>query len=284
MSMSDPTDNNLLPSNGSSPEPSAQKSDLTPTELHDGHVLARFRHLPPLEADASLYIMGRDSQKAHLELLERFLLFCRRGSVLPAADAVHAVQTLTELAEQKRKGFRQWKARQASRKSNAGRPSPHANGEDYALALEALAADVATSPKIDVTAHRLAFEMLEAERQKHALQLKACREKALPPPRRTRGRRTNNLEKFDMAMQVDALLADDPGRSEASAIHKVAKAWHKKHDDADHSARDANYRENMIERWHKKIEASYYERKPYLRSTKEPRLDGMIPLELVLDD
>jgi len=49
-------------------------------------------------------------------------------------------------------------------------------------------------------------------------------------------------------------------------------------------ARDANYRENMIERWHKKIEASYYERKPYLRSTKEPRLGGMIPLELVLDD
>lgn len=105
MSMSDPTDNNLLPSNGSSPEPSAQKSDLTPTELHDGHVLARFRHLPPLEADASLYIMGRDSQKAHLELLERFLLFCRRGSVLPAADAVHAVQTLTELPNRSAKGF-----------------------------------------------------------------------------------------------------------------------------------------------------------------------------------
>ena len=284
MSMSDPTDNNLLPSNGSSPEPSAQKSDLTPTERHDGHVLARFRHLPPLEADASLYIMGRDSQKAHLELLERFLLFCRRGSVLPAADAVHAVQTLTELAEQKRKGFRQWKARQASRKSNAGRPSPHANGEDYALALEALAADVATSPKIDVTAHRLAFEMLEAERQKHALQLKACREKALPPPRRTRGRRTNNAQKFNMAMDVQVELEAHPDWSENRAIHKVAKAWHKKHDDADHSARDANYRENMIERWHKKIEASYYERKPYLRSTEEPRLGGMIPLELVLDD
>lgn len=284
MSMSDPTDNNLLPSNGSSPEPSAQKSDLTPTELHDGDVLARFRHLPPLEADASLYIMARDSQKAHLELLERFLLFCRRGSVLPAADAAHAVQTLTELAEQKRKGFRQWKARQASRKSNAGRPSSHAQGEEQALALEALAADVVPSAVINVTAHRLAFELIEAERDKYALQLKACRERGEPPPRRTRGRRTNNAQKFNMAMDVQVELEAHPDWSENRAIHKVAKAWHKKHDDADHSARDANYRENMIERWHKKIEASYYERKPYLRSTKEPRLDGMIPLELVLDD
>ncbi len=263
--------------------------------LHDNHVWAYYRHFPdnhvwayyrhfPLEADPSLYNKAKHSLKSHHELLNLFLDDCRRGSVLPAADAAYAAESLTELAEQRRKGFRQWQARQAGRKNNAGRPSLHAQGEEQAQALEALAADVVPSAVINVTAHRLAFELLEAEREKYALQLEACRERGEPPPRRTRGRRTNNAQKFNMAMDVQVELEAHPDWSENRAIHKVAKAWHKKHDDADHSARDANYRENMIERWHKKIEASYYERKPYLRSTKEPRLDGMIPLELVLDD
>jgi len=254
-----------------------------PTELHNGHVWARDRHYP-LEADASLYIMARDSLKAHFELLDLFLLYCRRGSVLPAADAAYAAQSLIELAEQKRKGFRQWKARQAGRKSNAGRPSLHANGEDHALALEALAADVANSPKIDVAAHRLAFEVLEAEHQKYALQLKACRERGKPLPRRTRGRRTNHARKFDMAMDVHVLLKAHPDLSENSAIEQVAKAWHREYADADLSKHDANYQVNGVELWHKKIEASYYERKPYLRGKKESCLGGMIPLELMLND
>jgi len=262
--------------------------------LHDNHVWAYYRHFPdnhvwayyrhfPLEADPSLYNKAKHSLKSHHELLNLFLDDCRRGSVLPAADAAYAAESLTELAEQRRKGFRQWQARQAGRKNNAGRPSLHAQGEEQAQALEALAADVVLSAVINVTAHRLAFELLEAEREKYALQLEACRAKGDRSPRRTRGRRTNNLEKFDMAMQVDALLAADPGRSEASAIREVAIAWFQaRHPEAKHLRSDN--REDLIDRWYKKIEASYYERKPYLRSTKEPFLNGMIPLDLVLDD
>ena len=159
--------------------------------LHDGHVWARERYLPS-DCDASVYALAKQgSLKAHGQLLDLFLSDCRRGSALSTDLAGHAAQALTELADQKRELFRQWHARQAGRKSNAGRPSPHAQGEEHALALE-------------------------AERQTHALQLATRQQKGKQPPRRNRGRRPKNAGKFDLAMEVHLLLKAEPERSEAS--------------------------------------------------------------------
>ena len=126
MSMSHLIDIDLPLSGDSIPTRSEQTHVLTPTLLHNGHVWARERYLPS-DCDASVYALAKQgSLKAHGQLLDLFISDCRRGSALSADLAGYAAQALTELADQKRELFRQWHARQAGRKSNAGRPSPQA--------------------------------------------------------------------------------------------------------------------------------------------------------------
>lgn len=280
MSMSHLIDIDLPPSGDSIPT----RSEQTPTLLHDGHVWARERYLPA-DCDASVYALAKQgSLKAHDQLLDLFICDGRRGSVLSAGIADHAVQTLTELAKQKRQLFRQWHAWQAGRKSNAGRPSPKAQGEVHAQVLEALLADLIAGRQIDGVAHALAFELLEAESQTHAVQRDTRQQKSKQPPRRNRGRRPKNAEKFDMAMDVHLLLEADPGRSEASAICEIAKTLYAKDHPEPDDLRSAEKKRILVDRWYKKIEASYYQLKPYLQGEQESWLGGLVPLELMLDD
>lgn len=284
MSMSHLIDIDLPLSGDSIPTRSEQTHVLTPTLLHNGHVWARERYLPS-DCDASVYALAKQgSLKAHGQLLDLFISDCRRGSALSADLAGYAAQALTELADQKRELFRQWHARQAGRKSNAGRPSPHALGEEHALALEALAADLIASRQIGVVAHAFAFELLEAERQTHALQLDTRQQKGKQPPRRNRGRRPQNAGKFDLAMEVHLLLKAEPQRSEARAIGEIAESLYKKdHPEAD-DLRSTAKKEILRDRLKKRIAASYYLLKPYLQGEQEPWLGGLVPLELMLDD